>query len=148
MEYPDQEKKGLGLRLKSARQRKGLTQQQVADWFGLKTKATVSAWEVGTNVPDALQLKRLAKLYDISGDALLWEDSLTPHAMKIAAEFDGLTDKQQKLFEVMWGAYFAEAATDEQVEAAMPAVKARQTAKAPTAAHKTTGAARRAEFKS
>lgn len=37
--------------IRAARQRKGLTQQRLADKLGV-TKATVSGWECGRNDPD------------------------------------------------------------------------------------------------
>lgn len=106
---------GFGLRLKAARERRQLTQQQVADVFSVK-KGTVSAWEMGGGVPDSLRLRRLAKLYGVSADALLWDDSLTPEAMQFAAQFDALSDRQQRAFRAMWLAYFEQAKEDTTVE--------------------------------
>lgn len=118
----DPVRRGLGLRLASARKGKGLTQDQVADRFKVN-KATVSAWETGRGVPDALTLRALAKLYDTSADALLWEDSLSPEAMKFAAEFDNLTDKQQRTFRTVWMAFVADSASDGDVEEKMQETK-------------------------
>jgi len=115
-------RRGLGMRLASARQNKNLTQQDVATRFSLN-KATVSAWETGRGVPDALTLRDLAKLYDVSADGLLWEDSLTPEAMKFAAAFDGLNEQQKRTLNAIWMAYIQESATDAQVEEAMPVTK-------------------------
>jgi transcriptional regulator with XRE-family HTH domain len=98
---------------------KKLTQQQVGAHFDVD-KGTVSAWETGRGLPDALMLRRLAKLYDVSSDALLWEDSLSPDAMKFAAQFDALSEKQRRHFKVMWLAYFEDVKSDEEVEEAMP----------------------------
>ena len=56
----DRVRQGFGLRLKAAREAKGLTQQQVADKFDVK-KATVSAWETGVGVPDALRLRQACR---------------------------------------------------------------------------------------
>jgi transcriptional regulator with XRE-family HTH domain len=116
---------GIGQKLKAAREAKGLTQTEVADKFGVK-KATVSAWETGAGAPDAMRLRSLARLYDVSADALLWDDSLTPEAMKFAAQFDALTDKQRRSFKVMWMAYFEDALSDEGVEAEIPITKERR----------------------
>jgi transcriptional regulator with XRE-family HTH domain len=116
MAADDTIREGFGLRLKAARERKGLTQQQVADAFSLK-KATVSAWETGGGMPDALRLARLAKMYDVSADALLWDDALTNEAMQFAAQFDALTDQQQRTFRALWLAYFEQAKADKDVEA-------------------------------
>lgn len=113
---------GIAQRLKAARVAKGLTQQEVATKFDVK-KATVSAWETGAGAPDALRLRSLARLYDVSADALLWDDSLTPEAMRFAAQFDALTDQQRRTFKVMWMAYFEDALSDEGVESQMPVTR-------------------------
>lgn len=118
----DPVRRGLGLRLASARKDKKLTQDDVALKFSLN-KATVSAWETGRGVPDALTLRALAKLYDTSADALLWEDSLSPDAMKFAAEFDSLNEAQKRTLHAMWMAYIRESATDGEVEEKMAETK-------------------------
>lgn len=113
---------GLGLRLESARLGKGLTQDAVADQIGVN-KATISAWEKGKHIPNVLQFRDLAKLYDVSADSLLWEDSLSPEAMQFAAEFDSLNEAQKRTLHAMWMAYIRESASDSQVETRMPATK-------------------------
>jgi transcriptional regulator with XRE-family HTH domain len=118
---------GIAQRLKTCRMAKGLTQQQVADKLSVK-KATVSAWETGAGAPDAMRLRSLARIYDVSADAILWDDSMSPEAMKFAAQYDALTDKQRRTFQVMWMAYFEEALSDDGVEAQMPITKERRTA--------------------
>jgi transcriptional regulator with XRE-family HTH domain len=105
--HPD--RLGFGLRLKAAREAKGLTQEAVAARFGVK-KATVSAWETGRGAPDAYVLKGLSKLFDVSADALLWENSLSPAAMKVAAEYDGLSEKKRVSWDVLWLGFVAGAA--------------------------------------
>lgn len=107
------------MRLKAVRLKKGLKQREVADRFGV-TLATVSAWETGIGDPGVYMLRELAKLYEVSADAILWEDSLTPEAMKFAAEFDSLTEKQKSTFRAVWMAYVREAVTDGEVEQKMP----------------------------
>lgn len=113
---------GVGMRLKAARENKGLTQDAVSQRFDI-SKKTVSAWETGRGDPGIYRLRELAKLYDVSADALLWEDSLTPEAMKIAASFDSLTVRQQATLSALWMAYVTESATDQQVEVKMPVTK-------------------------
>lgn len=122
MEEIDPIRRGLGMRLASARKGKKLTQDQVAEKFSLN-KATVSAWETGRGVPDALTLRALAKLYDTSADSLLWEDSLSNEAMQFAAEFDSLNETQKRTLHAMWMAYIRESATDVEVEAKMAETK-------------------------
>lgn len=100
----------FGLRLAAARKvvRPPLTQQAVADRFGVQ-KGTVSAWETGNGLPDAITLRQLAKLYNVSADALLWAESLTPEAMKIAAGYDDLGAELKAKFDAMWIGFYAAA---------------------------------------
>jgi transcriptional regulator with XRE-family HTH domain len=120
MAKDEEDRKALGDRLKSARTLVGITQEGVAKALtdgGYPTgKAAVSEWEKGRNIPDALVLRRLAKLYETSADALLWDTALTTEAVHFGAQFDALNDRQQRTFRAMWLAYFAEAKTDEHVE--------------------------------
>lgn len=118
---PDQ-KEALGSRLTAARKLAGLTLDGVAEKLtaaGYKTgKAAVGAWEKGRNVPDSLVLRKLAKIYGTTADALLWDDALSIEAIRFAAQFDALTDRQQRAFRAMWLAYFEQAKTDEEVDEA------------------------------
>lgn len=116
---------GFGMRLKSARENKEFTQADIATRFGLN-KATVSAWETGRGDPGVFRLRELAKLYGVSADALMWEDSLSPDAMKIAADFDSLTEKQKSTLRALWMAYIAESSSDEHVENSMPITRQKE----------------------
>ena len=127
MKTPDERRsdpvrQGVGMRLKAARENKGLSQLDVAKAFDV-TKATVSAWETGIGDPGVYRLRELSQLYDVATDALLWEDSLSPDAMKMAAEFDGLTERQKSTLRALWLAYIAESTSDDGVEAKMPITK-------------------------
>lgn len=115
-------RQGVGLRLKAERERNGLSQEQVAKHFGIG-KGTVSAWETGIGDPGIYRLREIAKLYGVAADAILWEDSITPDAMKFAADFDSLTEKQRSTFRAVWMAFVSQAATDGEVESKMPITK-------------------------
>ena len=52
------------------RKRAGLSQEAAAERIGV-SRQTVAKWENGDSVPDALNLDRLAELYDVSADDLL-----------------------------------------------------------------------------
>ena len=67
---PDEAKKELGSRLRTARDEVGFTQQEVADLMGI-TKGGLSSWEVGRTTPDALTLAHIARIYETSTDVLL-----------------------------------------------------------------------------
>lgn len=88
------EKVELGRRLAEARDLAGLTQPNVAVLLtnaGIQsTKQAVSAWEKGRNVPDAVVLKHLARLYDASTDALLGLKTASAEAARLAILFDSL----------------------------------------------------------
>lgn len=118
----DPVRQGVGLRLKAAREVRQLSQQEVADRFGIG-KGTVSAWETGLGDPGIYRLREIAKLYGVAADALLWEDSLTPEAMRFAADFDSLSERQRSTFRALWMAYVKEAASDSYVEEKMLVTK-------------------------
>lgn len=126
MAHSDEERKALGKRLSASRNLAGLTIDSAAKKLteiGYPiTKQALGHWETGRNVPDAIWLRRLAKLYNTTMDALSWDDSLTIEAMQIAAEFDSLTEKQKSAFKLMWLGYATRAATDAEVAERMPVV--------------------------
>jgi transcriptional regulator with XRE-family HTH domain len=111
--------------LKAARERANLSQQDVGRHFGISDK-TISAWEKGIGDPGIYRLRDIAKLYGVAADALLWENSLTPEAMKFAAEYDSLTEQQKASFSVVWLAFNAQSVSDEDVEKKMPITRKEQ----------------------
>lgn len=120
-------RQSLGRRLAAARKLCGLTMDQAAakltaNGYPIK-KQGIGHWETGRNVPDAIWLSRLAKLYRVSADALLWENAPSVEAMQLAAEFDGLNEAKQRQLRALWLAYIDTAVDDATVEAKMPAVK-------------------------
>lgn len=56
--------KKIGLFLKELRKEQNLTQEQLADKFGISSRS-VSRWETGTNLPDLSILVELSDFYDI-----------------------------------------------------------------------------------
>ena len=60
----------FGNRLLSMRNKCGMTQRQVASYFGVTDKA-VSKWETGTSKPTTNALRKLAELYGVSVDDML-----------------------------------------------------------------------------
>lgn len=119
----DEVRAGIAMRLKAAREAADMTQDAVASRFCIN-KATVSAWETGRGDPGLVRLRELAKLYRVSADAILWENSLTNEAMQLAAQFDGLSDRKQKTLRTLWMAFLADSKDDDGVEEAMPITKA------------------------
>ena len=60
----------LGENIKTYRQKKGYTQEEVANRLHV-TRQTISKWETGETIPDIRQCKRLAVLYQMSLDELI-----------------------------------------------------------------------------
>ena len=60
----------FGLRLKTLRQEKGLTQQQLAERLNV-VKASVSGYEQNAIHPSAEMLIQICKFFDVSADYLL-----------------------------------------------------------------------------
>lgn len=63
----------FGERLRAARERRGITQQQVADFMGID-KSTYCGYETEKRQPDVQKIKQLSKILGVSGDELLETD--------------------------------------------------------------------------
>lgn len=63
----------IGVKLKEARIRSGLTQENVAEEIRV-TRQTISNWENEKSFPDIVSVIKLSNLYDISLDKLLKGD--------------------------------------------------------------------------
>ncbi len=70
--------KEIGLRIKKARQAKGLKQEDLAERIGAKSSAAVSAWEVGKARPDCVTLLELCKVLSVAPDEILGYDADLP----------------------------------------------------------------------
>lgn len=57
----------LHFKLKELRKNRKITQQEIADRFGV-TRGTVSNWEIGRREPDIHTLEELARFYGVSLD--------------------------------------------------------------------------------
>lgn len=55
------------------RKQRKMTQQQLADHFGY-THAAISYWENGSRSPDALDLYKMSKIFEITADDLIKVD--------------------------------------------------------------------------
>ena len=77
----------LGSNIRTLRQRKGLTQEQVAAHLGVSYQA-VSKWETGANTPDISLLPDLARLFDVTIDALFSLDALSVQTELLPQEDD------------------------------------------------------------
>ncbi len=82
----DSDRKSLGARLREAREYLGLSQEEVARAVGLKRPA-ISLLENGQRKVDALELKKLAELYqrpvtDFTGATEVFEGSAMPESVQ------------------------------------------------------------------
>ena len=64
----------LGEKIKSYRENKNMTQNEIADILGVKS-ATVSKYESGTLEPNIESLRKLAEIFEISIDELIKEEN-------------------------------------------------------------------------
>lgn len=89
----------------AAREGLGFTQLDVSERMGVN-KATVSAWETGRGVPDALRLRALARMYGTTTDSLLSARPLSTQAVGIALAYDMLPPAARDTLRSMCEAYF------------------------------------------
>lgn len=68
------EKKMMGLRIKQAREAKGLTQDELAEKLKIKSRVSISNYEAGRSVPPGDVLRDLADILNTSTDYLLGRD--------------------------------------------------------------------------
>lgn len=68
------DKKQMGLRIKKARESKGLTQDELAYQLNMN-RASISSYEAGRAVPPSNILRDLADIFGVSADYLLGRDS-------------------------------------------------------------------------
>ncbi|MCR5705172.1 MAG: helix-turn-helix transcriptional regulator [Eubacterium sp.] len=73
--------------LKTARERKGLSQKEVAEKIGV-AKSTYSLYESGNREPNVQTIKKISDVLSVSADTLLGLDDEQP-INTIAAHFDG-----------------------------------------------------------
>ena len=71
--------------LKTARERKGLSQKDIAESIGV-AKSTYSLYESGNREPNVQTIKKIADILSVSADELLGIDD---EPQTIAAHFDG-----------------------------------------------------------
>jgi transcriptional regulator with XRE-family HTH domain len=69
--------RGIGWRLKEAREAVGLTQNAVSREQGF-SRQSLSSWECGRYIPDCLELMKLLQLYGASADYILFGITTVP----------------------------------------------------------------------
>lgn len=76
--------------LLNLREKKGLTQNQLAQRLGLQN-STISKYETAVNPPPALMIRKIAKVFDVSSDFLLGLEAAGTISLH------GLTDEQTRI---------------------------------------------------
>lgn len=61
----------LGGRIRKLRESRNMTQTELSEILGMKTYTTVSKWEKNENFPKGKDLKKLAKIFNVTSDYLL-----------------------------------------------------------------------------
>ena len=81
--------------LKKLRLAKGFTQEQVAERLNVNTQ-TVSRWECGTTLPDALTLPVLARLYEVTVDDFYKKSTVAydNYAQRLASVYEKSRDPE------------------------------------------------------
>ena len=73
-------------RFKQARLKSNVKQQDVSKELNVK-QSSVSAWEVGTTLPNIYNLIKLCKLYSVSSDYLLGIEKYNTEEMSIVERY-------------------------------------------------------------
>jgi transcriptional regulator with XRE-family HTH domain len=103
--WTQQDREEFGRRLQLARLALDMTQASVMKQLemGEDKKGTLSAWEVGRTMPTAETVARLADLYQISADFLLFgEIGPSQDAIAFAEAYEALTAQEQDAFRALW----------------------------------------------
>lgn len=79
---------GIGEKIRHARQNAGMSQEKLADTIQVK-RATLAAWEIGRNEPDAETIRNIAIACNVSTDWL--------HEMPV--DFTSMPDDARRLAE-------------------------------------------------
>lgn len=108
---PSAENQAVGRAMKAAREKKGSIDKVVAQLadVGLKEgfgRATLGAWEVGRNLPNAVVLRRLSEFYGTSADELIGlAPSRSARAAEMSKQFDALPAPEQERGWRIWQAF-------------------------------------------
>ncbi len=91
--------------LKIARERKGLSQKDIAESIGV-AKSTYSLYESGNREPNVQTIKKIADILNVSADELL---GINDEPQTIAAHFDGDEYTEEELDKIKEYASFIKA---------------------------------------
>lgn len=94
----------FNLNLRSAREKKGLSQKEVAEAVGV-AKSTYSLYESGNREPNVQTIKKIASVLNTSADELLGINTPS-HTPVLAAHFEGDQYTEEELEEIRQFAEF------------------------------------------
>lgn len=86
----------IGIKLKNARIKSKLTQEQVSEALGV-SRQTISNWENERTYPDIVSVVKLSYLYDISLDHLLKEENSMSDYLSFLEESTNIVKSNNKL---------------------------------------------------
>lgn len=86
----------IGIKLKNARIKSKLTQEQVSEALGV-SRQTISNWENERTYPDIVSIVKLSYLYDISLDHLLKEENSMSDYLSFLEESTNVVKSNNKL---------------------------------------------------
>jgi transcriptional regulator with XRE-family HTH domain len=93
---------GFGENLRAARERLGLTQQQVAQALGV-SKSTYCGYETGKRQPDVKKLQQISNILEVEADTLLETRHARPLARQVqAALWGGDRSLSQEDLDILW----------------------------------------------
>ena len=72
----------IGNRLRKARKRAGLTQEEVAKELDV-TRSVIARYESELNDPPTENIVKLAEMYGVSADYLLWQGEVVPFPIQL-----------------------------------------------------------------
>ncbi len=87
---------GIGFKIKNARIKVNLTQEQVAEALGV-SRQTISNWENEKTYPDIVSVVKMSDLYNISLDHLLKEEQSMSHYLNYLEESTDVVKSKNKL---------------------------------------------------
>lgn len=86
----------IGFKIKNARVKANLTQEQVAEALGV-SRQTISNWENEKTYPDIVSVIKMSDLYDISLDHLLKEEQPMSNYLNYLEESTNIVKSKNKL---------------------------------------------------
>lgn len=85
----------IGIKIKNARIKNNLTQEQVAEFLGV-SRQTISNWETEKTYPDIVNVVKMSELYHVSLDHLLKEEKPMSNYLEYLEESTNVVKSRNK----------------------------------------------------